>query len=846
MIRLPFGVRPAGCVVTSLTRGVASAALNSIWMVVRAPSSSPHFKHTKAPNGKQVGSGPHRGDNQRRKSSFGLAILAIFLFPPFVLAESPVSPSDTAIPAATYRAACRDIADRMLSDVFTDPVDWVARQRKFAAISHAALAQARLWRWTHNTAYADGANRFLLAVAQQQNTIREADFFTVYPFAKAFQILRDNNQLEPRVRRAAVDFFHKRYRARDVADHNQALTRACGLALAAKLLPEDPSAPQWRGYALDVWQYCLKMGDITENASNYNRIDAVYLFLLAELLERESELRTPSFLAMYRRWRDQVSPAGAIPAYGDSGMGPLTPQPDWPRLNAWGEWVAAFERAADFYDDPTFRWAAQRIFRRGMKSEPLGRRYFHIEALTALMCAGEWAPAVVDGRPLPAPAPGPMLQTRRDESNAHAWDKLILNPSRSPGAPYVLCDLYPRGHHAHTNQHGGIEWFESGNVPLVANLGYNNREPHHTNAFVIHPRDGRGFPHRTPFAANQWQTAELPTDRMPAPLSQPHLRTFKDFALRVDSPRGVTVWVDNLRLAGPKGGSQTPRLLESFESPEGWNFAPHPTGMSRQGDFALVWQFPPGAQTTYHPEVRKRLTQFVFDPERYPRLLLDWKVSDNSEQARPLIVRTGVDFHAHTLQLHPHLSAAHVQSTASGDQLGTMAFQNWFASGVRHERQMALTREGVLVVVDRVWPTPEVIGRWAGPVWHVGSRRVAVANAQPNKNWFDIRGAAKGLLLVMSRPSAAVREFGIQEVDAWSLKGQKTVFARQELKDKAEAFVSVLIPHEAKDKRQLDGKRVALYGDMQRAEVQIPADFGPPEMTIVVSRAGQLKVDRRP
>lgn len=825
------------------------------------PLTPRQIKHTKPNIGKQA-------DEDRRvgapATTFTLGLLVCLAV--VTAARASDAAQDFPVSANTYRSACREIADRMLDEVFRDPDDWVSRQRKFAAISHAALVQAKLWQWTNRPAYADGANRFLLAVARQRHTIREADFFTVYPFAKAFQILRQRQRLSPGVEAEATEFIRECYRPRDVADHNQALTRACGLALAAQLLPDAERAESWEQYAIEVWSYCTRLGDMTENASNYNRIDAVYLFLLADLLGRTSELRAPSLQAMYARWRDQVSPAGTIPAYGDSGMGPLAPQPDWPRLNAWGEWVAAFERAATFYDDRTFRWAAARLFRRGMQSEPLGRRYFHIEALSALMNAVEWSKEADVAKPLPAPAAGPLLQTRRDHRQLRAWDKLILNPSRAVGSPFVLCNLYPRGHHGHANQHGGVDWYEADSVPLIANLGYNNREPQHTNAFMVHPDDGRGFPHRSPFAANQWQTAELPTDRMPSPPGQPKLRTFKDFGLRVDSSGGVTLWVDNLRLAGPETSvGHESELLEGFESPAGWNFAPHTTGMSRQGDYGLVWQFPPGAETTYKAELRKRLRKFVFDPRRYPRLLLDWKLSDNAEQARPLIVRTGVDFHAHTLQLQPRLTNVHVQANAKGDQLGSLEFNHWFAANVRHQRQLALLREGVLIAVDRVWPTTEVVGRWAGPVWHVGPRQVAAVAAQRRKNRFRIRGASQGLLIAFSRSTPREkRMFGIQSANVWSLEGQKTVFGQQRLTEQPATFVSVLVPCGSCSPDGLPApdtsdvgprsdddspmRQLQVHGDMRGAVVRIPSGTSPVishSVTVRISRTGRFEVSRQ-
>ena len=49
------------------------------------------------------------------------------------------------------------------------------------------------------------------------------------------------------------------------------------------------------------------VGDITEDAPNYNRIDLTFIWLLADLLGTTEQLRTGSFRSMFRRFSAQVS-----------------------------------------------------------------------------------------------------------------------------------------------------------------------------------------------------------------------------------------------------------------------------------------------------------------------------------------------------------------------------------------------------------------------------------------------------------------------------------------------------------------------------------------------------------
>jgi len=694
-----------------------------------------------------------------------------------------------------YHAYCRKVADRMLEEIYREPEDWAARG-KMHCVAHAALVQVRLAQWTGDSRYIEGAVDFIRAVADTGAKIREADFFTVYPFVKTVVELDRLGKLPPDVKRDARAFVEKCYNARDVADHNQALTRACGMELAAQTYPDAPKAESWHRYACQVWELIIHQGDITENSPNYNRIDVVFLFILGDLLERTEDLKDPHVRAMFTRFRDQVTPSGVIPSYGDSGGGTSPLDPDRPFREAWADWVPGFERAAAFYGDDTFRWAAQQIYTRGVKNDPLGDYYGDIQPLDQLMLCVEWT----DSRMTPSmPHVRSLLQKRL---SAGAWpqppafrmatepkpvlDKLILSPGRHSDAPFVLCDLFAQGPHAHVNQHGGVNWFEVNNVPLTGSLGYNNRGPEHVNLLMMRQAD-EPFPHRVPhFEANRWYTANLPTSRLETVDNKPHLRRLSSATLRVSSQKGITFWVDNLRLAG----SDDERILEDFESAEGWSDRPETTREARQGDKALVWHLPGGTHIINNQALNKRVASRTFDCSRYPSILIDWKLSDNNEIARPFIFRCGLDYHAHAVQLQPALQDAKVEQRGM-DQYGMMAFTQWFTADTKHTRRLVLTQEGILVAVDRLWPGASADKYVAGPIWHLGPEQ----DPQRGDNWFNAIGASTELLVVFSQ--APGRTFGVQTVDVWKKKNQRTVFAREQLKAGRETlFVSVLIPHE--------------------------------------------------
>ena len=375
----------------------------------------------------------------------------------------------------------------------------------FHPVAEAAACQVRAWEWTGEPRYAEGAVGLLKALVSARTRGQE-DFFVVYPFLYSYVRLDARGKLSPELRRDVRSFAERNFHARDIALHNQTLQRASGLALAAQTFPDLPGAREWRTYARTIWDLVAHDGDVTENAPNYNQIDLLYVFVLADLMGESDRLRAPRIAAMFLRFRDQVSPSGVVPAYGDSGNG--TADPDWPIRHGWAAWPSAFERAAAFYRDPTFRWAALKLFHNGVLREPIEAPNTQAGDLFRLSFAAD---AIASDLVPEEPRLGSAILTRREPGRPEAPDKLILAPSRHDGAPFLLCDLFARGHHAHLNQPGAIDDYEFDGAPLVFMLGYNNRNPEQTNLVMV--RDAsESFPHAVPlFTPDRWYEAVLPT-----------------------------------------------------------------------------------------------------------------------------------------------------------------------------------------------------------------------------------------------------------------------------------------------------------------------------------------------
>lgn len=700
-------------------------------------------------------------------------------------AEKP--PNLLASSQPDYRAYFLERLDGMRSSHFQKPDAFLRDGSHIHVASLAAASEVRAWQWTQDQQYANRALERLRLIAAKADAIREADFFTPYPLSFAYQGLANGRMVDDGLREAMVRFVTKRFVPRDFTGlNNQTLVRACGLALAAQVWPELEPSAKWRDYARTICGLLEQVEDVPENAPNYNTFDLVGTFLLADLLNKRELLAKDGIKAMCRRFRDQVSPLGWIPPYGDSGSASNPFDPNWPMNSPWAPYVAAFERAAREYRDSTLRWAAARMAQSGERHQPLGRRYGDISDLFYMGFAVDWADAGIAPQ---MPSASSEVLTRRDFRSAQALDKLILSPSRRPGAPFVLCDLYVRGAHGHVNQHGSINYFEHGDFPLLTVLGYNSRDPEHTNLVMMRPALD-AFPHvEGIFAPGVWHEADLPTSRLPAfDLSRPHLRRISAVNMRVTAGRnGVVYWADDLRLTGP---GRNPVVLDDFEEARGWRGSPGLSDDAPQGKHSLTWTLPPGVHF-----LEKGQFDQVLDCREYPSLKFKWKLSNNDETARPIILRVhsgdqSLDFHAHAVQLCPTLLDAKVEQRGQ-DQYGVMRFSGWFTADTTLRRQMVLTGSGVLIVRDVLVPGEMAKGMVAGPIWHMGP----VAEPRAGPNWFNSSGG-KTELLTWFEPSQG-RSFGFQTVNVWSKDHQQTVFAKQTLETgKSVCFVTVLVPHE--------------------------------------------------
>jgi hypothetical protein len=646
-------------------------------------------------------------------------------------------------------------------------------------VANVAAAEVKMWQWSGEVEYAKRACQRIEAVVNMWRTLRAEGrpfetrdfFFTMYPLTAAYQGVFEAGLLGSDTMNGFRDFVEEMFRPMERGDHNRAICAATGLALATKLFPELSSAGKWQDYIENVWDDWYSQCDTNENSANYNGIFLTYVFILADLTGKSELLLDPLVRQMYERFRRQVSPGGVIADYGDSYL-----------YASWAYWVSAFERAADMYGDPAFRWVAHRVFEAGSKKSPLTREVHPtrcIQPLYHLSFALDWQNTYLSPR---IPDVGGAVLTRRESGKDMSMDKLVLTHSNEDGAPFAMVELNSRGHHSHP-EWGAIVYYEVANTPLLYGLGYNNRDPSHSNIVLLAIPDEL-FPLKvSPFESSEWNEAALPTRALFTPAKDPYesdLRSFTSITFRVESSSPVELIVDNLRLEGPAGEM----LLDDFQTNAGWRGGRRIEFVreSTQGEMAMKVMVDPGVTFI------SRGMNKSFSVNDYTAMKFSWKLSNNDQGwARPFIVRAGTpskvtDYQVPLRQLYPWVERAEVSSHGE-DSYGEIHLSEWFTHDTKLVRQMVLTSEGVLVVRDTIIPGKDAEGYQSGPVWHLWSIE------ESGCNWFQ----SKELLAYFSH--ACDRDFGVQNVELWGGYKPYTVYAKESLRSgQSRSFVTVLIP----------------------------------------------------
>ncbi|MCS7464705.1 hypothetical protein N0M98_31910 [Paenibacillus doosanensis] len=668
----------------------------------------------------------------------------------------------------------------------------------------AAMA-ADMHKLTGNAKYAEQAEKTFRVLMDEwrrnPELYRKHDnpFFVAEPLLHAYAYLQSAGKLEDgdeELLRAYLPYAN----ARQMTDNNQGLSRAVGAAEALRLFPDHPDAAKWKANIDELWNYWYANKDLNENAGHYNAIGLSAVIRLAELTGRTQQLQNGEARSMFERYRDQLSPSGAVPEYGDDYFG-----------SEWQAWIYVFEAAARMYDDSSFLEAAWKTFAFHSKNYPLryapGSFDDNLWSVVILYPLAEVLSLPETSLGASGAEAGSLVTRRNEPGRPGTPDKLILGADRAPGTPYVMSELYGRGYHSHTNRIGALLYYEAGGIPLFHGLTRHNRSATDANIVALLPPDE---PYPAAVSAPEpgvWQHESIPVRGLIAgSMLDQESFTLDAITLRLAANKPYTFAIDHLRLEGPAGV----KVIDDFETLAQWERADRPYSLGTnavEGNHALHVRVKPGASLFY----RNKGYRTTFSLQDYTTIKYDWtyiaaertdidfifRVTVNPTDSVPV----DVDFYPSDTNLVPLLKQAEAESRRK-DSYGLIRLDEYYTFDSKLTRQMVLTEEGALILVDELLPGPLASGYTAGPLWNLYS-----LEAQ-GPNWFDSPGEARSWykpdgteasaapsLLVYYAPGEG-RTFGAVNVPMNGGMKPYTTFARQTVASGSKVrFVTLLIPH---------------------------------------------------
>jgi hypothetical protein len=485
---------------------------------------------------------------------------------------------------------------------------------------------------------------------------------------------------------------------------------AVGQGHASRIFAADPELAPLREKA-DRYREQLFTGfhgDV-ENAPYYGAIGAAQIFQLAALNGSMERLDTPVYRELYTRLANLVSEHGLQPDYGDHyfGEGVVT-------LHLY-----VFEAAARTFRDPRFLTVARRVYERvrgSRNNKPFG-------AFDGIFSMHLLSLPPFEGAPDPLPAfevkaqVFDHLQGQRFGSGPGLAepDKVVLKSPGSSVQAYAMVDLGSGGHGV-PECRGAVLHYEVNGVPLVRGVNKNHK-PNLANLVYLKP-PGMGYPHQKKgFIPGVWYTQTVPLDL----LAVDQLPEFNWDEI----VRGETQWLflDNIRLEGP-GGTEVLEPCESLDAIAPWNGGSPDVELSddrTEGSHSLKIPLLNGR----HGHTLTSLgPKHALDRTRFDSIRFDWKF--DGPQAPWCFMRWGDALRGVRGDLFPwtelypgSVDRAEAANNDAGDCHARVEWSGYVTADTRWTRDIVLSTEGVLMLVDRVVPGPKADGYSVGSLWQL-------------------------------------------------------------------------------------------------------------------------------
>ncbi|MCK6488131.1 MAG: hypothetical protein L6R48_07360 [Planctomycetes bacterium] len=512
--------------------------------------------------------------------------------------------------------------------------------------------------------------------------------------------------------------------AKSRAHGNRVMVPMAGIAALVQMYPGDQRMIELRQEVKWYWDSVKEAGDLDENSGNYSMLGISGMIALAQELGCEDDLKEDVFRHSLEKFLPLVSPEGYVPEFGD----------DYFDVRPKDYWVNIMEYAATLYGNPQFSGVARKLYRsQQLRGGRIGYDLALLLDIKLLKQAEEVLPS------------NSLITTRRAPSGAMVPDKLVMRTGQKPGCAMVLFDLYSRGDHSQPEKRASLAYLEAGGTPLFYNYGRYLGSAIYGNQVVM-GAPGEDWPYGDCWKPNTWRTNIIPTERLATPENPSDLmeRQLLGFSFRTEPPRkgqDTKVFIiDNMRLEGPAGVI----LLDGFEAYE-------PTGDRNKywwcgspSDMSLVNDCTEG-RSALRIEVRSSgyNAPYGFGGHRfscrdYPYLKYDVKYlgpRPDGIGVRTPSVRGGLMSWSGlaNVMLMADLDGAEVRQSGN-DVFATIGFKGYGTLDSSLRREIALTKEGVVVIKDILAPGEMADGMEAGVLWQMYSLD------QRGPNWFTSWG----------------------------------------------------------------------------------------------------------
>lgn len=612
--------------------------------------------------------------------------------------------------------------------------------------------------------------------------------------------------------------------------NNRPFANDGGVAIALRLFPDMPRAEEIRAWLHRQWRELAEYGDTAE--INFHPYGPIFLEGMIDLAEELGKFETErNFIyTLISRYRDQLHGSGVkgCPNAGANANRDLKAIAE----NPWD--ITAYEpkevymwyRIAKHFKDPTFLWAAEQALLggKGPKAQVPAEyqkaydecfRIFNQMGLQPKMPAGKSSIAYLS--PLKHKIP----------------ERLYVHPGKDAGKPFTSYYIHDRNNeymHCFDDAAGRLyEYVVDGTKLLHSSGKYNGifiGQGAYDMLLVLNPNET--FPISPPNSeirwqnsgfhgsiSNVWNTASGTLHMVPGCRTAPDSANWRFISKasdwrwqRTDDPVGgaaanvdglwklnndidlesvsiilhgalvdeeiqepETVFIQNLRLGGPKGDvmlvklDEIPHQLEAIveEYSEGkfinerilqgstLGDIVQITGKGRNGTKALCVKVEKGKRITITVEVPD--LKFNADSD-YTRISYDYKAISKAPYLRrqgwrygkanwPMLVADMKLNSRSIVPMHQIRGGILVEDSlkaenAGDDSFGQFTYRNYFTAHSSWTRQTILTKEGFLIVRDEFLPGEDAYGYQVGPNWLLKAEsELNNGRHDSENNWFD-------------------------------------------------------------------------------------------------------------